>query len=720
MTAHGAQPMNAPGPVTFLPEVRGTDPIAQYWLQQATLRLRREVCWLWRERTRTARDEVEVCRALPPLSDRGATALDHARYDSERRAFFREDVTARYLTERINMAAPPAPAAQATQTTQGKAFAMLVRRLNLQPVDCFVLGLTLLPCVDSAAGAVIATCLNDTSRSEPTLALAQSLWDAPDALLGCFDPAHALLRTGVIALPAGGAAGWHTPLSVPALVARELLLGRDDLPTSLERVIPAAGCAASEQMTARFSRGKAVPERLCVVPVIGAPGASLDSAAAACAARLGLTLVRPAVSLGRDQLPQLMTAAWLRGEALYLTGLTEDCQHTGSGQPAHESLPLPALPLWLFVGCASRANAGHLGRDALAPIIIPPADYAQRLAAWRESLPAAPSHLLAEAARRFRSEPRTIARAAAALAALGRAPTESELLEAARADLELGTLAQPVTPRFKLEELMLAPAATRQVDEIVTSVRNLARAHYEWGTGVAWNEGGLAALFAGPPGTGKTMCAEALGAALSMPMYRIDLSQVVDKYVGQTEKNLRQLFDAADASDAILFFDEADALFGRRTAVKDAHDRYANLEISYLLERFERFKGLAILATNRRKDLDDAFLRRLRFVVDFELPGPAERLRIWRSVIPGDVDASALDFEFLAQRFSLSGGHIRAIVFHACLQCASEGAPRALAMPAIVRAVHREYEKLERAHTPGQFGPYASLVAAAPRNARTS
>jgi SpoVK/Ycf46/Vps4 family AAA+-type ATPase len=201
-------------------------------------------------------------------------------------------------------------------------------------------------------------------------------------------------------------------------------------------------------------------------------------------------------------------------------------------------------------------------------------------------------------------------------------------------------------------------------------------------------------------------------------MYRIDLSQVVDKYVGQTEKNLRQLFDAADASDAILFFDEADALFGRRTAVKDAHDRYANLEVSYLLERFERFKGLAILATNRRKDLDEAFLRRLRFVVDFELPGPAERLRIWRSVIPAGVDASALDFDFLSQRFALSGGHIRGIVFHACLQCATDGAPRALAMPAIVRAVHREYEKLERACPPGQFGPYASLVAAESRDAR--
>jgi SpoVK/Ycf46/Vps4 family AAA+-type ATPase len=235
--------------------------------------------------------------------------------------------------------------------------------------------------------------------------------------------------------------------------------------------------------------------------------------------------------------------------------------------------------------------------------------------------------------------------------------------------------------------------------------------HHDWGTARAWNEGGLAALFAGPPGTGKTLAAEAIAAELDLPLYRIDLSQVVNKYIGETEKNLRRLFDAADSADVILFFDEADALFGKRTEVKDAHDRYANLEISYLLERMERFKGLAILATNRKKDLDEAFLRRLRFVVEFPLPGAAERLRIWRSVVPAGVDASSVDFEFLAQRFALAGGHIRGIVFQACLQSAAEGAPRRLDMPAVVRAVQREYDKLDRANSLDQFGPYAPLVA---------
>jgi SpoVK/Ycf46/Vps4 family AAA+-type ATPase len=242
-------------------------------------------------------------------------------------------------------------------------------------------------------------------------------------------------------------------------------------------------------------------------------------------------------------------------------------------------------------------------------------------------------------------------------------------------------------------------------------MNNLTRVHYEWGTARAWNEGGLAALFAGPPGTGKTMAAEGIASALALPLYRIDLSQVVNKYIGETEKNLRQLFDAADSTDVILFFDEADALFGKRTEVKDAHDRYANLEVSYLLERMERFKGIAILATNRKRHLDEAFLRRLRFVVDFPLPSAAERLRIWQAVIPPGVDASALDLEFMAERFPLAGGHIRAIVFHACLQSAAEGAARTLTMPVIIRCVQREYEKLDRASSLDQFGPYASLVA---------
>jgi hypothetical protein len=443
-----------------------------------------------------------------------------------------------------------------------------------------------------------------------------------------------------------------------------------------------------------------------IVPLHGADGAPLAEVAAACAARAGVSTVRIGPALPREHLGQVMTQAWLRGLALYLDGgtLAASGEH---GAQVH--LPLSALPLMVFVGM--RAGAPGVS-GALPGIEVEALGYGERLACWRGVLPAALADLAPELARRFRYEAATIARVGAELAALPQAPGHGETLAAARAGLDLGALAQAVTPRFVRADLMLPAPQSAQVDELLAAMRNLTRVHYDWGTARAWNEAGLAVLFSGPPGTGKTMAAEVVAAELALPLYRIDLSQVVNKYVGETEKNLRLLFDAADASDLVLFFDEADALFGKRSEVKDAHDRYANLEISYLLERMERFKGLAILATNRRKDLDEAFLRRLRFAIDFPMPGPEERLRIWRGALPPMVDPGDLDFAFLAQRFPLAGGHIRGSVFHACLQSASAGAPRRLSMGAVLRALQREYDKLERANSLDQFGPYAELVAA--------
>ena len=692
-------------PVAFTPGVRGNDPLARYWLGQASLRLRRELCWLWRERA--LQGVPPDGGALPPLADRTLVALDRMRYEGEKRVFFAEDVTARYLSECI--AVPP----PASGTCARGSFGWLADTLALAPIDCFVLALALLPGVDSASGPVIAACHNDPLRTEPSLALAQRLWDAPDALLGCFDPAHALLRHGVLLADGRTQSAWQAALAVPPLVARELLFAGGE-PTPALRVVagllssPAMPPAMLARIAAVLAGGRGQGMR--VLPVLGAEGAPLAEVLAACTEGLGITIVQPGPGDMRAHLAQLLTTAWLRGHAFYLPGewLDDPAGHEGG----RHALPLPGLPLAVFVGVHERAAVQRLGMTALPPLSVAPMSHGERLAAWRRALPSiAHRPLVAELARRFRYEQAAIARVGAELAALGRPPTEDEVFAAARADLDLGTLAQVVEPRFALSELMLPPAQARQIDEIVVAMNNLTRVHYEWGTAQAWNESGLAALFAGPPGTGKTMCAEALACALKLPLQRIDLSQVVNKYIGETEKNLRKVFDAAEVADVILFFDEADALFGKRTEVRDAHDRYANLEISYLLERMEHFKGLAILATNRKRDLDEAFLRRLRFVVDFPLPGVAERLRIWRGVIPHGVDAAELDFEFLASRFALAGGHIRAIVFHACLQCAEAGAPRALTMHAIIRAVQREYEKLERASSLEQFGPYASLVA---------
>jgi SpoVK/Ycf46/Vps4 family AAA+-type ATPase len=295
-----------------------------------------------------------------------------------------------------------------------------------------------------------------------------------------------------------------------------------------------------------------------------------------------------------------------------------------------------------------------------------------------------------------------------------------DFIAACRAELELdiGELAQKVVPRFHDEKLILPPKQQRHFQEVIQAMNSLTEVHYGWGTAKVWSEGGITALFAGAPGTGKTMGAEILAIELDLPMYRIDLSQVVNKYIGETEKNLKRLFDAADVSDIILFFDEADSLFGQRTEVKDAHDRYANLEISYLLERMERFKGLAILATNRAKNLDEAFLRRLRYIIDFPLPDVAQRKEIWRQVTPQAVDASQIDYDFLARQFRLNGGHIRSVVFNACLQSAKGASadayrtPGRLTMNTIIRAVKREYDKLKQSVSLESFGPYAEIIEA--------
>jgi vesicle-fusing ATPase len=691
----------APEPAAFTPGLQGHDAFAAYWLAQATLRLRREIGWLWRERSLQGADD-SAGGALPPTVDRALASLDLQRYERDKRAFFSSDPTARHLGERI-----AAPLPVGALPVRG-SFAWLARELALAPVDCFVLALALLPAVDAAAGAVIGSCLNETTRTAPTLALAQRLWDDPDALLRCFDPAHALLRHGVLL----GTADWHAPLAVPSLVARELLFAGSELPQALEHVAPAAArdcdAAAHARAAASLLADTATPHRRRILPLLGTRDAPLAAIAAACAARLDLHTVRPDTALSREHLPVLMTVAWLRGCALYLPG-DSVCPASGHDHGGAD-IPLPGLPLIVFAGLHERSQLAGLGAT-LPPLTVAALDYAQRLACWQELAPAQAPELRAELARRFRYERRAIERLAAQIRQLD-CNDAASVFATVRADLDLGSLAQLVTPRFRLDELMLPSAQAAQINELVTAMHNLTRVHYDWGTARPWSEGGLAALFAGPPGTGKTMAAEALATELGLPLYRIDLSQVVNKYIGETEKNLRRLFDAADAADIIVFFDEADAMFGKRTEVKDAHDRYANLEISYLLERMERFKGMAILATNRRKDLDEAFLRRLRSVIEFPLPGVAERERIWRSVIPPQVDASALDFAFLAQRFSLAGGHIRAIVFQACLQSAQAGAARRLDMPAVVRAVQREYDKLERAHSLDQFGPYAPLIAA--------
>src|SRR5277367_2287476 len=219
-------------------------------------------------------------------------------------------------------------------------------------------------------------------------------------------------------------------------------------------------------------------------------------------------------------------------------------------------------------------------------------------------------------------------------------------------------MAQRIEPVAQWDDLVLPPGEKGMLQEISSHVRHRSKVYENWGFGATSRRGlGISALFAGQSGTGKTMAAEVLANDLRLDLYRIDLASVVSKYIGETEKNLRRIFDAAEDGGAILFFDEADALFGKRSEVKDSHDRYANIEVNYLLQRMESYRGLAILTTNMKSALDTAFLRRLRFVVQFPFPDVAQRAAIWRRVFAKGVPTEGLDADKLA-RINVAGGNI--------------------------------------------------------------
>ncbi len=306
--------------------------------------------------------------------------------------------------------------------------------------------------------------------------------------------------------------------------------------------------------------------------------------------------------------------------------------------------------------------------------------------------------------------------AAAAQGALGRLATEpgerrpdvaavgAALWEICRlqARPHLDDLALRIEPAATWEDLVLPDEQRELLREICMHVRQRARVYEGWDFESKGKRGlGISALFAGPSGTGKTMAAEVIANQLRLNLYRIDLSQVVSKYIGETEKNLRRLFDAAEDGGAILFFDEADALFGKRSEVKDSHDRYANIEINYLLQRIESYRGLAILASNMKSALDTAFLRRLRFIVNFPFPGVADRRALWQKVFLQDdlvrglpaPPLDTLDCDRLA-RLNLAGGHIHNVALNAAFMAANAGTK--VTMPLIFQAARAEFIKLDR------------------------
>ena len=349
---------------------------------------------------------------------------------------------------------------------------------------------------------------------------------------------------------------------------------------------------------------------------------------------------------------------------------------------------------------------------------VPASTQAERDALWRMSLNGADTESTTLAATtQFRLRPEEVARAASSarvqsVFAPDRRVTPAHVRIGARSEngSALERLARRIDPAVGWHDLVLPPAVLTALQEVALRARHREQVLGDWGMRPGGGRGhGVASLFAGDSGTGKTMSAEVIAHDLGLELYVVDLATVVDKYVGETEKNLERIFVAAAGVNAVLLFDEADAVFGRRSEVRDAHDRYANIESAYLLQRLESFDGLAILATNLRANIDEAFTRRLDVIVDFPLPDPSHRLALWDRCLGGAMTRSEdLDLGFCADSFELAGGSIRsAAVTAAYLAAADTGV---VTMRHLVAAVQREYRKLGRLCLESEFGTYWSLL----------
>jgi hypothetical protein len=566
--------------------------------------------------------------------------------------------------------------------------------------------------LDAAFPAACAAAQGDPARPYPTFGLALAALEG--AHWSALVPDSPLRRWHLVepVAPPG------TPLVSATLRLDErivhYLAGIDYLDPRLAGVVdalpePAALVPSHDDLARRAAEAWSSPAPP-LVQLVGGDEEAKRAVAAAAAARAGLRLhviLPDAVPQGPGEL-EVLLRLWEREAALGAGALYVDAVRL-EGDP-HRAAAVERL----LERCATPVAVGV--RDRARPLLRPVVTLevarpgtAEQRDLWRQALGGmglsvngAVEGLVAQ----FDLPAAAIASAAREAAAHGRDGDglARDLWEAtrSRSRSRLDDLAQRIEPAAGWDDLVLPESQRQTLHDVAAHVRQRSRVYDAWGFAGKGARGlGISALFAGTSGTGKTMAAEVLALELRLDLYRIDLSAVVSKYIGETEKNLRRVFEAAEESGAILLFDEADALFGKRSEVKDSHDRYANIEVSYLLQRMESYRGLAILTTNLKSALDPAFLRRIRFVVQFPFPGVPQREEIWRRVFPGATPTQGLDFGKLA-RLSVAGGNIRNIALHAAFLAADAGQP--VGMQHLLHAARGEYAKLEKSLTEAETG----------------
>jgi hypothetical protein len=623
----------------------------------------------------------------------------------------------------------------------------LVRIFGLTGFARDVVLIVAAPELDLRYQTLYAYVQNDVTRRRPTVDLALKLLctDLGEQLdrRSAFSPAEPLFHHQLLRL-LEDPQDREAPLGARVLKAEprvvEFLLEVDRIDDALAgfttHVRPATGPdqpPLSAELRARLGfAAQALADAPGVLLLRGDHGAGKREAAGAVCASLGRPML--AVDLEAAVLSGLPAdrfivlvrrEALLRGAAVYLSGW-----HALTGENPGADLRWRPARLWHELGSMGLpvviGNESTWQPPAGGPVRsfdfeLPLPSIADRIPLWQRACngQSPPGRDLEVLAGTFTLTPGQIsdaARAAGRLALLRppgeRRPTISDLREAARTQAAGGLprLAQKVEASFAWDDLVLPARSLQQLREICAGVRHRATVHARWGFEEKLRLGrGLNVLFQGPSGTGKTMAASILASELALELYKIDLSTVVSKYIGETEKNLSSIFREAQRSGAILLFDEADALFGKRSEVKDAHDRYANIEVAYLLQKMEEFAGIAILATNLNKNIDQAFVRRMHHIVEFPFPSAAYREPIWRSVFSSQAPvADDLDFDFLARQFELAGGNIRNAALGAAFLAAEDGGP--IAMEHVVLAVAREIQKLGKLPSRSEFAGYYELI----------